>query len=80
MLKKNRRKLLAMLQSKRKQERKERIISELERAIEHLDNNKKSVGKTIYRPQEIAAIYNNEMNAIGILKSLVSVMRENTRL
>ena len=77
MLKKNRRKLLGMLQSKSK---KEKIIIEIENAIEHLRNNQKSIGKTIYRPQEIAAIYNNEMSAIGILNSLVSNLRENTRL
>ena len=74
---KNRRKLLGMLQSKSK---KEKIIIEIENAIEHLRNNQKSIGKTIYRPQEIAAIYNNEMSAIGILNSLVSDLRENTRL
>ena len=77
MLKKNRRKLLGMLQSKSK---KEKIIIEIENAIEHLRNNQKTIGKTIYRPQEIAAIYNNEMSAIGILNSLVSNLRENTRL
>ena len=74
---KNRRKLLGMLQSKSK---KEKIIIEIENAIEHLRNNQKTIGKTIYRPQEIAAIYNNEMSAIGILNSLVSNLRENTRL
>jgi len=80
MLKNRRNKIIEMLTWRKKKELIEKAIIEIEKAISNLDDNQKLINNTLFRPEDLAKVYNNEQLSKFKLKSLVSVLKKNTRL